>query len=124
MTLSPFSDKTACNCLHGTAVIDPVTDQCYCVDNVPQTGVKPPLGGGSTASPVKPLIRSGPGGMWAYMPLANTSIIDSTKATTAATKAADDGKILGLNPLVFLGIVAGGLWLLSSSGNSKGKGGN
>ncbi len=126
MTLSPFSEKQQCNCLHGTAVIDPVTDQCYCVDNLPQTGgVRPPLGGG-VSEPVKPIIRSGPGGMWGYFPYSSTNIVDtSTKAKPkAASLVADDGTILGLKPVWLIAIVAGGLWLMSQSGgNTKTKGG-
>lgn len=112
--------------MHGTAVIDPVTDQCYCVDDVPQSGgVKPPLGGGVSA-PVKPIIRSGPGGMWAYMPYAGTSVVDTTpaKAKPSASVVADDGTIFGLKPIWLIAIVAGGLWLMSQSGgNTKTKGG-
>lgn len=126
MTLSPFSNekqgKIACNCLHGTAVIDPVTDQCYCINDDINTSAGPRA---ATYPPIvkDPIIRHGPdGGVWAYMPMQGSVINTNPKAT--GTTPAGDGKILGLNPLVFFGIVAGGLWLMSQSGgNSKSKGG-
>lgn len=100
-----------CNCLWGTPTSDPVTGECRCINET--GGIKTP----QPASPplVKPLVRHGPdGGVWAYMPYSNTSIVDTTKPKTAPASA-DDGKILGMRPLVFFAVLAGGFWLLSQS---------
>lgn len=106
--------KTRCECLHGTAVIDPVTDRCTCVSEI--DGVRP------TVTPtVKPLLRNGPEGVWAYLPYGATNIQKDPAKGNGIVAA--DGTIFGMRPLVLLALVAGGVWLLSQSDNKSTKGG-
>lgn len=103
----------ACNCLHGTAWID-ASGNCRC-DNEPQVWIDPATG-------KKKII---PSGMrrepMPRQPQTGNVTPTATTPTAAAAAATDEPfTILGLNPLVALGIAAGGIFLIASmSGETK-----
>lgn len=81
-----------------------------------------PVGANGPTPPLtKPLIRTGEGGPWPYMPYSNTSVVNSDRPKQGGSIIGADGKIFGFSPLVVVGAAAVGVWLLSSMDTKGGK---